>query len=227
MDRDQLARLLGGDGEAVAACRKAVADGARFWVSTTSQPASHLAWTYARRERLNRRAGVPGLGFVQAVDQLRGLAHQPVCVGAVDSQTPPYHFQLFLTEDLTTIVACLGVDKRLGYWLRPGAPVLLACDVVEWVSDDFPGWIRVRFRDAAGHDWHVVDKIPVFAVEVTGASVLPIPAALRCRVVDVVADADRAGPPCLVVSTAVDGVRAEDGTDQFTVRDETLRRPNA
>lgn len=228
MDRARLVRLLDSEDEAIVACRRAVADGAPFWISPTCQPASGLAATYTRRERLNRRVGVPQMGFSQAVDSLRGMADQPTHVAAVDSQNPPYHFQLFLNQDLTAVMACLGVDRRLGYWLRPGDPVLLACEVVELESEDFPGWIRIRFRDTAGRVWYVVDKMPVFGVEATGASGLPVSADIRCRVVDIVADPDpdRDGPPCLVVSTDVDGVTAEDGTDQFIVRDEALRRPN-
>jgi hypothetical protein len=115
MDRDRLVRLLDGDDEMIVACRRAVVDGAPFWISPTSQPASSLTSTYARRERLNRRAGVPAMGFSQAVDRLRNLGEQPAHVAAVDWQNPPYHFQLFLNADLTAVMACVGVAKRLGH----------------------------------------------------------------------------------------------------------------
>jgi hypothetical protein len=37
----------------------------------------------------------------------------------VDVDDPPYHFQLFLDEKLTSIVACLGVDQDPAYRHRP------------------------------------------------------------------------------------------------------------
>jgi hypothetical protein len=33
----------------------------------------------------------------------------------VDVDDPPYHFQLFFDEDLTSIVACLGIDQGPGH----------------------------------------------------------------------------------------------------------------
>ncbi|MFG3708476.1 hypothetical protein ACGF7U_27595 [Micromonospora sp. NPDC047670] len=36
----------------------------------------------------------------------------------------------------------------------------LRCEVVAWVSQDFPGWVRVRLVDADGRSWFFVDKVP-------------------------------------------------------------------
>ena len=145
-------------------------------------------------------------------------------IASVKVTDPPYHHLLFLTQDLTTVVAVLGVDQRLGYRLRPGERVSLICEVVSWVSDDFPGWIRVRLTDAAGRTWFLVDKVPIFEANVTAESVLSVPAAVRCTVVELIPGQGQGEPPLLVVSTAVDGVAAEDGTDQFTVSGDMLRR---
>ena len=38
----------------------------------------------------------------------------------------------------------------------------LRCEVVAWVSQEFPGWVRVRLVDADGKSWFFVDKVPVF-----------------------------------------------------------------
>jgi hypothetical protein len=226
VDRDGLARLLTGEGEAFAACRRAVVAGARFWISKAEQltPVSALVPIYARRDAHTRRVGIPTLGFAAAVEALRGRSEQLVRIGAVDSDDPPYHYQLFLNEDLTAVVAVLGVDQNLGYRLRPGEQVLLTCEIVSWVRDDFPGWIRVRVTDAAGRAWFLIDKAPIFQVEVTAESMFPVPAAVRCAVVEIVRGEGEEGPPRLVVSTAVDGIAAEDGTDRFTVAGDMLRR---
>jgi hypothetical protein len=111
VDRDHLARILDCEGEAFAACRGAVLDGARFWVTDSTQPASELARTYARRERGTRERGIPTLGFAEAVTALRERGEGPVRLGAVDTDDPPYHFQLFIDGGGTAVVACLGVDQ--------------------------------------------------------------------------------------------------------------------
>ncbi|BCB76927.1 hypothetical protein GCM10022251_76260 [Phytohabitans flavus] len=144
-------------------------------------------------------------------------------LAAVDMGERLYHFQLFLDGGLERVVACLGVDQRLGYRLRPGDQVSLTGEVVARVSDEFPLWVRVDVRDAAGRVWSFVDKAPVFDAAVGPEAVLPVVAAVRCAVVRTVDDGDPGGPPLVVVTTAVDGVVAEDGTDQFTVRGEQLR----
>jgi hypothetical protein len=226
VDREHLARLLDGRGEVFDACRRTVLAGARFWVSIDHPPtpAPILMSIYDRRERHTRRIGLPTSGFAAAVDALREWGDNPVRIGAVDVADPPYHFQLFFDDGLTAVVACLGVDQRLGYRLRPGDSALLGCEVVGWVSDDFPGWVRVRVTDAAGRAWDVVDKAPVFGIEVDAGSDFPLPAVIRCTVVDVVQTQVPDRPPWLVVSTSVDGVATEDGTDRFTVTGELLRR---
>lgn len=111
MERDQLVRLLDNRGEAFIACREALASGARFWVSGVDQPVSALVRTYARRDSRTRAAGVPTLGFSAAVDALRNWGEQMIRIGAVDAEDPPYHFQVFLDQALTAVMACLGVEQ--------------------------------------------------------------------------------------------------------------------
>jgi hypothetical protein len=119
VDRELLLGLLGGHtaggltvSPTQAACRSAVLDGAAFWVSDVSQPAWTLVSIYAPREVHTRQRGIATSGFAEAVDRLRGYGDRLVHVGAVDVADPPYHFQLFVDEAYTSIVACLGVDQR-------------------------------------------------------------------------------------------------------------------
>jgi hypothetical protein len=112
VDRDLLVRLLSGDeNDAFTACRLSVVAGARFWVSDHAQPASELARTYQRRAGHAQQAGIPTLGFSTAVQALQRYGEHRVRLGAVDVGDPPCHFQLFFDENLTSIVACLGVDQ--------------------------------------------------------------------------------------------------------------------
>ena len=115
MDRGLLAQLLGGENEAFTACRRFVVAGARLWVSDQAQPASEFARTYQRRASHIELVGIPTLGFSVAVQALHQYGEQPVRLGAVDVDDPPYHFQLFLNEELTSVIACLGVDQDPAY----------------------------------------------------------------------------------------------------------------
>ncbi|MFG3553837.1 hypothetical protein ACGGAQ_05555 [Micromonospora sp. NPDC047557] len=95
----------------------------------------------------------------------------------------------------------------------------LRCEVVAWVSHDFPGWVRVLLVDADGKSWFFVDKVPVFTDRQLKADTrLPAPVRLRCSI----AGNDEDG--ALVVSTHPDGVAAEDGQTVFRVRENQLDR---
>jgi hypothetical protein len=76
-------------------------------------PASHFARIYDRRERHCRQHGISTLGFRQGVERLQDARDQPVRLGWVNVTGPSYHFQLFFTDDLATVVACIGVDQRV------------------------------------------------------------------------------------------------------------------
>lgn len=98
---------------------------------------------------------------------------------------------------------------------RPGERVSLVCQVLGWVVDDFPGWIRVRFHDAAGHERTMVDKLPIFGLDIGLKDQLPTSVSVRCNVIE-------ANGSEVVVSTSMDGLVAEDGADEFVVPVELL-----
>ncbi|MFG3701674.1 hypothetical protein ACGF5C_27745 [Micromonospora sp. NPDC047620] len=74
-------------------------------------PASHMVRIYRRRERHIKARGVSSLGFAEAVQALTDAGHLPLRLGSVAAADPPYHFQIFLSADASTVVACLGVDQ--------------------------------------------------------------------------------------------------------------------
>ncbi|MEV4412929.1 hypothetical protein [Catellatospora sp. NPDC049609] len=121
MERDRLIQLLSEDAGAFSYCRQALQAGANFRVFDAHPPvaANHFANVYAGRERRMRAAGTPTLGFPDAVQRLRDLGDQPLQLGEVGVASPAYHFQLFLTGDLSAVVACLGVDL---HWLASRKP---------------------------------------------------------------------------------------------------------
>jgi hypothetical protein len=219
VDRDSLAGLLAaGQGEAYEACLEQVRRGARFVIYDGASPASHYQHIYRRREQHTRRHGLPTVGFRETVERLRDLGEQPVVLGAVDVAFPPYHYQLFVSADLSTMVGCLGVDQEFQFTRGTPRLAVLASQAVAWVADDFPGWTRVRLVDADGRAWFFVDKVPVFTAGViTADTQFPVLVGIRCRIL-----ASESDGQVLVVSVE-DGMAAEDGTTEFRVRRDQVR----
>lgn len=112
MDRDSLAGMLGGHGETAQLARDALLAGADYkvWTEGTAQVGS-LRTIYGRRLRLVQRKGRTSTGFAEAVEALRDYDASPEAViGYIDDRPKSgYYFQLFLTADLSEMIACLGV----------------------------------------------------------------------------------------------------------------------
>jgi hypothetical protein len=91
---------------------------------------------------------------------------------------------------------------------------LLRCEAVAWVEKEWPGWIRVRLDDADGRAWYLVDKVPVFDLDIGPDEPMPLPVQLLCDVVS--EDGDQ------VVVVPRWHVEGEDDTRHFRVRREQL-----
>jgi hypothetical protein len=111
VDRIFLAGLLDRDGEAHAACLRAVLDGASFSIGERGVRTDELVSIYRVREEHTREIGLPTLGFAEALADLRACGYHQLALGGVDQVDPPFHFVLFLSLDCSQIVACVGVDQ--------------------------------------------------------------------------------------------------------------------
>lgn len=120
VERQRLMALLAGPGEANEVCRGALRRGAAFTITAAASPASHFVPIYRQRERHCRREGIATLGFDQAVERLEAAQEQPVRLGWVHVTEPPYYFQLFLADDLSTVLSCIGVDQAQRGDVAPG-----------------------------------------------------------------------------------------------------------
>ncbi|WP_446217361.1 hypothetical protein [Micromonospora sp. IBHARD004] len=115
MNREELIPLLADESLVNKACREALERGASFriWDGAVGLvPANNLASTYRVREVHTRERGIPTLGFAEAVETLHAFGEQPVRLGGVTQLDPPYYFQLFLTADAASVLACIGVDQQ-------------------------------------------------------------------------------------------------------------------
>jgi hypothetical protein len=111
VERAQLAQLLDNTGYAAGACRHALLDGAGFIMWESLVPASRILPAYERRETHTVASGIPTLGFAEALAELRSLGPRTVQIGQVTVTDPPYVFMVFLSEDASAVVACLGIDQ--------------------------------------------------------------------------------------------------------------------
>ncbi|MFJ9075617.1 hypothetical protein ACIRO3_10215 [Streptomyces sp. NPDC102278] len=108
MERDQLLQLLVGDDEASKAALAALAEGDDFVVWEDGTLSSETqARRYANRRGSLRRRGIETLGLERAV-QLFRERDQPLRLGKITSVDRSRVFMLFLTEDGSALVACIG-----------------------------------------------------------------------------------------------------------------------
>lgn len=111
VDRHRLIALLAGTSEANEVCRNALHQGATFTITAAALPASHFVPIYKQREQHCRREGIATLGFDQAVERLQAAQDRPLRLGWVHITEPPYYFQLFLADDLSSVLSCIGIDQ--------------------------------------------------------------------------------------------------------------------
>lgn len=91
----------------------------------------------------------------------------------------------------------------------------MACEIIRWTDDHFPGWVEARLVDADGREWRFEDKAPMFSAEhLTSTSSYPVPGTIRCEVVD----DDRAVGRITIDAASPGGLTAVDGvTTRFSV----------
>jgi len=100
----------------------------------------------------------------------------------------------------------------------------LSVQIVEFVDESFPGWVKCEFVDAEGYRHEFVDKYPIFSIEMLDAdSSYPTPGSVRCKVLTRWQDSQ--GRELASVSTASpDGVESTEGKSEFVILSELLHR---
>jgi hypothetical protein len=112
VERDQLDRLLAARGgeDAFFLARRALTAGAEFAIKPSAVASEHLASIYRRRERHARRAGQATVGFSEAIADLQENGEREIAGGFIDDRPREgYYYQLFLSLDLSAVIACLGI----------------------------------------------------------------------------------------------------------------------
>ncbi|MFJ9774210.1 hypothetical protein ACIRVF_23700 [Kitasatospora sp. NPDC101157] len=98
--------------------------------------------------------------------------------------------------------------------------VQLGGEAVRWVDDGCPGVVEVRFPDADGRRWSVIDKTTMFGatVRLDADSPYPVPVEIDCTVLDAGDD------DVVTVSTwRPHHLETVCGRSEFRVRREQLR----
>ena len=94
--------------------------------------------------------------------------------------------------------------------------VIVKATVVQWASDDFPGWIELEVVDAEGRSHRLVEKVPVLtSATITAASDFPFELGLR-------AECDRVEGETAAVRF-VDDVTTTEGLEQVRMDASAVR----
>lgn len=98
----------------------------------------------------------------------------------------------------------------------------LRVQIVEFVDDSQPGWVKSEFEDSKGQRHALVDKVPIFSLEsLNASSVFPTPGVVQCDVLERWQETD--GRELVRVSTArPDCVESTDGLSEFVVLESQL-----
>ena len=98
----------------------------------------------------------------------------------------------------------------------------LKVDIVEYISDDQPGFVEVRFKDAWNKEFVVHDKVPIFTTEnLDATNTYPQPGVIVCLLVKEFKDKD--GRKIMTIDTEKPwGVNTIDELYQFDVLPEQL-----
>ncbi|MFJ2748781.1 hypothetical protein [Streptomyces sp. NPDC087297] len=108
MERHELMRLLAGDDAASKAALAALAQGADYVVwEGVGLSSEDYARGYESRRRSFQRRGIELLGWERGVQLLRERT-QPIRTGKITAVDSSWSYQLFLTEDGSELVACIG-----------------------------------------------------------------------------------------------------------------------
>ncbi|MFE2495662.1 hypothetical protein ACFXKX_28775 [Streptomyces scopuliridis] len=117
MTREDLAAMLGGDTDAHALARTALAEGGHFDVWDGLVPATQLASVYGRRLRHTRRRAQETLALSSAVDILERAGDALIRIGQIGTTDRTWNFMLFFDATASTLLACTGVRLT-----EPGKP---------------------------------------------------------------------------------------------------------
>jgi hypothetical protein len=70
----------------------------------------------------------------------------------------------------------------------------LAADIVRFVDESQPGWVKCEFVDAEGQRHTLIDKVPIFTVDgLNETSEYPRPGQVRCELITQMAGRRRKG----------------------------------
>ncbi|WP_329416828.1 PD-(D/E)XK nuclease family protein [Streptomyces sp. NBC_00704] len=120
MERGELIKAFAVESTVNSQAKSALAAGASFEIWPGRMPAARLHHTYARRLRRLQKLERPSLGFEEAVANLEEIGNQELLVGFIDDrERGEYRFIVFLSADLTRVIACIGLIVPLPEVLDP------------------------------------------------------------------------------------------------------------
>jgi hypothetical protein len=93
----------------------------------------------------------------------------------------------------------------------------LLVKIIEYVDDSQPGWVRCAFKDIAGKEWSLVDKVPIVTREWLNAdTVYPKDGEIACQIIGERFSADDRKILTIDISVPI-ALETEDGEIKFDV----------
>jgi len=93
----------------------------------------------------------------------------------------------------------------------------ITVQIVRFTDASQPGWVECVLRDAAGREWLLAEKVPIFTEALLDAnSSYPQPGVVACEIVREWTDEQGRGR-CIISTERPWGVKTQGGETQFEV----------
>lgn len=93
----------------------------------------------------------------------------------------------------------------------------LKINIIAYVDDWYPGWVKCIFKDANNKEWSFIEKVPVVTVEnLTAGSKYPIEGYVECEILNKSSEIVK-----INLSNPL-GIQTEDGRTIFEVHENQI-----
>ncbi|WP_425617595.1 hypothetical protein NA78x_001276 [Anatilimnocola sp. NA78] len=111
----------------------------------------------------------------------------------------------------------ISPTQTRNFWSRLTQMKAVKVSIIEWASDDYPGFVRCELIDAWQQKWYFIEKVPVMTTnDLWNDSRYPQPGKIACVVIS--RQRDSQGREVFTVDTSKPcGVESQEGISQFDV----------
>ncbi len=94
---------------------------------------------------------------------------------------------------------------------------IIDVEIVRFTDSHQPGWAECILRDVRGHEWMIIEKVPVVSDgPLDATSIFPQQGSIACEVVEQWTD-EQGRTRCIIDTARPWGIEAENGETRFEV----------